>query len=455
MRKNGIILLLAIISSVASSAQLLTNSPYSRYGLGETHFQGFADQIAMGSTGRASRNSLTMSLLNPASYSAFKMTNYRFGVASYLGTLTQGNQSLKVNSAALRYFALGFQLNKKKDWGLAVGAMPYSSTGYNIEYKVDSSFGSINNVLQGKGDITRMFIGTGKDINDNLALGFQASYLFGKISDSRTIDFPSNIPYLDYRESSTDYIRGFMFEAGAQYHINGRIAHYDSLVSDTAVVIRRDTTYLQHNFGLTFQLSNNVNTRRELYARTFEESNGIEYVRDTISLIDNLKGKTTLPSTIGFGYSLANTNGRWRLALDYSYTLWSLYKNGFSSESLNDNHQFGIGYSFRPSVRFHDDNVNIFQKTEYRFGARYSTPILNLNNTGISEYGISFGLGIPLRTRTITEEFKFQTVFSSLDIGVEYVQRGTLNNNLIQENYWRFVFGVSLNDKWFNKRKID
>ena len=79
---------------------------------------------------------------------------------------------------------------------------------------------------------------------------------------------------------------------------------------------------------------------------------------------------------------------------------------------------------------------------------------MNFNNADITDLGISFGMGIPLRTRTVNEEFKYETVFSSLDIAVEYFQRGTLTNNLIQENYWRFVIGVSLNDKWFNKRKI-
>ncbi|TNE81644.1 MAG: hypothetical protein EP332_03190 [Bacteroidetes bacterium] len=456
MRKNKILLLVALICSLSASAQLLTQSPYSRYGLGEQYFQGFSDQVALGSTGLAQRHSLNMNILNPASYSALRMTNFRLGATSFITQLQQGNQSITTNSAGLRYLTLAFQLNKKKDWGLAFGALPYSGKGYTIQYTTDSSFGSITNSLSGSGDLTRFFLGTGKELGDHISVGVQASYIFGKLSDRRSFAFPSGSPYLNYRESATDYIGGFMLEGGLQAYFPGRIVRKDSIENaDLTKSLRRDTTYLKHSFGLYYQLSTSMNITRELFSRTYLEANGREYIKDTIQLVDDLKGNISLPSSIGFGYQLEQASGKWRINLDYRYNLNSLYKNSFSAEALNDYHQVSFGYGFRPSTKFYDDKVNFLKKTEYRIGARYSTALLQINNTDVPEYGISFGLGIPLRTRTVTEEFKYQTVFSSLNVSVEYVQRGTLQNNLVQENYWRFVFGVSLNDKWFNKRKID
>lgn len=456
MRKNKILLFVALLCSMGASAQLLTQSPYSRYGLGEQYFQGFSDQVAMGSGGLAQRHSLNMNLLNPASYSALRMTNFRLGATSFITELKQGDQTINTNSAGLRYLTLGFQLNKKKDWGLAFGALPYSGKGYTIQYTVDSSFGNITNSLSGTGDLTRYFIGTGKEIGDYLSVGLQASYIHGKLSDRRSIVFPVGSPYINYRESAADYIGGFMLEGGLQAYFPGRIVRKDSVENlDKTKTVRRDTTYLKHSFGLYYQVSTNLNVRRELFARSFIEANGREFVKDTIQFVDDLKGTISLPSSIGFGYQLEQASGKWRINFDYRYNLNSLYKNSFSTEALNDYHHINLGYGFRPSTKFYDDQVNFLKKTEYRIGARYSTALLQINNTDVPEYGISFGFGIPLRTRTVTEEFKYQTVFSSLNVSVEYVQRGTLQNNLVQENYWRFVFGVSLNDKWFNKRKID
>jgi hypothetical protein len=42
-----------------------------------------------------------------------------------------------------------------------------------------------------------------------------------------------------------------------------------------------------------------------------------------------------------------------------------------------------------------------------------------------------------------------------MNIGYEYGKRGTTNAGLIQENYSNITISLSLNDKWFLKRKID
>jgi len=45
--------------------------------------------------------------------------------------------------------------------------------------------------------------------------------------------------------------------------------------------------------------------------------------------------------------------------------------------------------------------------------------------------------------------------FSNLNMGVEYGRKGTTKANLVQENYTNVVMSLSLNDKWFVKRKYD
>ena len=93
-----------------------------------------------------------------------------------------------------------------------------------------------------------------------------------------------------------------------------------------------------------------------------------------------------------------------------------------------------------------------WDRVTYRAGLRFKKTGLLINNTGvannfteINDFGMSFGLGLPLRRQ-----------LSNVNIGVEYGKRGTLANNLIKENYFNFRISLSLNDvNWFVKRKIN
>jgi hypothetical protein len=44
---------------------------------------------------------------------------------------------------------------------------------------------------------------------------------------------------------------------------------------------------------------------------------------------------------------------------------------------------------------------------------------------------------------------------SKVNIGAEWLQRGTVANGLVQENYFRVYIGVSFADKWFYRYRYD
>ena len=69
---------------------------------------------------------------------------------------------------------------------------------------------------------------------------------------------------------------------------------------------------------------------------------------------------------------------------------------------------------------------------------------LNINGESISEFGISFGLGIPSGG-----------LFSNINTTVELGKRGTTDANLVEENFVNFQISLSLNDRWFIKRKYN
>ena len=86
---------------------------------------------------------------------------------------------------------------------------------------------------------------------------------------------------------------------------------------------------------------------------------------------------------------------------------------------------------------------NYFERITYRAGINYQKTGLVVNETEINEYGISFGMSLPIGLK-----------LSNVNLGFEIGKRGTTDNNLIEENFYNFRLSLSLNDKWFGKRKI-
>ena len=80
----------------------------------------------------------------------------------------------------------------------------------------------------------------------------------------------------------------------------------------------------------------------------------------------------------------------------------------------------------------------------YRAGVRFEDTGIELNNEKINEFGISFGAGLPVGR-----------LFSNMNVGLEYGTRGTSKANLVREKFINLSISMSLNDKWFQKRKID
>ncbi|MGA9269483.1 MAG: hypothetical protein WBV45_02595, partial [Lutimonas sp.] len=84
-----------------------------------------------------------------------------------------------------------------------------------------------------------------------------------------------------------------------------------------------------------------------------------------------------------------------------------------------------------------------FNRITYRAGFHYQKSGLVVNDTEINEYGISFGVSLPIGLK-----------LSNVNMGFEMGKRGTTDNNLIEENFYNFRLSLSLNDKWFRKQKI-
>jgi long-subunit fatty acid transport protein len=207
--------------------------------------------------------------------------------------------------------------------------------------------------------------------------------------------------------------------------------------------------YYKYNFSNGIQLGAGLvagtnskisATENRLGYRYFITSTGVDNVIDTVLNEPSVKGDILLPANIGFGFSLAKTD-KWLVGADYQLQLWEKYRYFDQPDSLKNSMRFSVGGQYTPSV---STVSNYFQRITYRAGFRYSNSFLELRNQRIDEFGISFGLGLPLpRTR------------STINLAAEIGTRGTTTENLIKENFVRFTLGLSIFERWFIIRKYD
>jgi hypothetical protein len=151
----------------------------------------------------------------------------------------------------------------------------------------------------------------------------------------------------------------------------------------------------------------------------------------------------TLPSRFSIGAGIGKPRS-WFVGGEYTAINSSKFFNPLYSSlttKYEDGYNVSLGGFFIP--RYNSFN-NYYKRVVYRAGLYYEKTGLNINNESINEFGISFGLGLPVGD-----------FFSNANLGFEIGKRGTTKNNLIQENFVNFQLSLSLNDRWFQKRKYD
>ena len=144
---------------------------------------------------------------------------------------------------------------------------------------------------------------------------------------------------------------------------------------------------------------------------------------------------------IGISYQ---KDGKFLIGADYSLGTWSKAVIPGETSVLQNSQSFNIGGQFTPN---NNSLRSYLALVDYRLGARYEKTNIRINNTDIKEYALTFGLGLPLPRNG--------GAFYKVNIAGEYGQRGTLNNNLIKENFFTVHIGFTLNDTWFNRYKFD
>jgi long-subunit fatty acid transport protein len=188
-----------------------------------------------------------------------------------------------------------------------------------------------------------------------------------------------------------------------------------------------------------------LSSTRQYVLRSLAIGGGSRNVRDTVLSTDNESGSMTLPMGLKAGLSV-NYNDKIVVAADAEYTEWSAYKttfpsSGASGDAFRNSMAFALGTSYTQDI---NDYNNFLKRVEYRAGFRYEQSNIIINNNGVDMMGISAGLGLPMGKSR-----------SKVNVSFEYLKRGSTSNSLIQEDYFRFILGITFADRWFVRYRYD
>ena len=417
------LILIITVLSFNISAQTGINSPYSRYGLGQLHSENpNTPAMSMGGLSLGVHDPTAINPANPASYGSLDSSSFLFemGVAGNITNLKTSLLSESGYDATLSYIFIGFPVTRW--WRSSVGIMPYSKIGYNVEIVVEvENFSDVIHSFTGDGGLNQIFWGNGFNITKNLRAGINTTFLFGQSSRSSMIYYPDSVFIYGTKVESKIRGGGFIFDYGLQYDIN---------INSTT----------QATIGLTYANKFDVNAKRSYLSKTVTGGFGgeVETVKDTIEFIPDEKGTFVVPQRFGLGFAVIK-EGKWLVGADFEWQNWEEFNVYDVADTLSNSWHVTIGGEFTPN---HTNISSLFKRITYRGGLRYNQSYLNFNGTKINEFGISFGLGFPMK--------KSKT---GVDLGIEIGRRGTTDNLLIQENFVNILLGISIQEHWFHKRK--
>ncbi|TVQ10163.1 MAG: hypothetical protein EA361_14385 [Bacteroidetes bacterium] len=416
-----IVSLFLIIWSSALQGQSKINSPYSMFGPGEVKGSEYFRNMSMGGISQGFRSNVTVNYLNPASYTAIDSLSFVFDGTVFSHIYQQKVSNLEQTTGYTAMANINFAFPVTRRWSVAAGLLPWSQLGYNISDFQDDDAGRINYFYEGSGGISQVYMGHGFRLHKGLSAGVNISYLFGKAED-RLVAQSDSIGFHRTGWSYSDQVSGLMLSYGLQWQFP---------IDET----RRLT------LGATYTGSTGLDIQQSSFiTRSLPGAPGI----DTLNFKEGQKGKMEIPASIAAGVFM-NINPRWSGGVDFQSQNWSSYKTFDSVHNLNDAYMLRAGAVFNPRVETY---TGFFNRLEYRFGARYGQSFLTLQDRSgayqdFSEFGISFGLGIPVRRS-----------LSALNLGFEYSQRSSGSADLIQENYFRFNIGINVYERWFVRRKF-
>ena len=428
MRISRLFIFCFLAMAYSSLAQTTTDSPYSFYGLGDINSRAFANQRSMGGAGTALAEDAYVNTLNPATLGSLRKTTFSVDFNLDLKTMESTSVSQKTTRGYFNNLSVAFPIGKRA--GISANLRQYTKIGYNIEAdQTDVVLGEYQFIYDGKGGVNEFLFGAGysiiSDTVKTLSFGANFIYYFGSaITNRRATNYTDSQDALSSNQRNTSRVRDLAYDFGL---------YFDYRFSKLTKIA----------LGATYAPSVNLSSTINTVAYNYRSINGDELIKDTV-VFSSTNGETKMPSSINFGVAL-DLGKSWKVLADYQYQDWSELTILGNNANLNSRSIIAIGVQNIPNP---DAVAKFLQSFSYRAGYRFTNTRLNVNSQSVTEYAITAGLGIPL--------MKSKTS-STINIGMEFGNRGAKENGLIKESFTNFYLGISFNpmnkQRWFKPSK--
>lgn len=413
------IILTAIICLIGFGAfsQEGTTSPYSFYGIGTLKFRGTAENRMMAGISTYS-DSIHLNIQNPAGLAGLRLTTLTAGTSFESETQKSDAGEVNTSTTSVDYVAVGIPMGK---FGASFGLLPFTSVGYSITDEGES----LNTLYSGSGGLNKAFLALAYQVTKDLSVGVDVSYNFGRIENTALVDSNDNSFEFATSERNESDLSGLSYNFGLAY----KKLLDNGLEVSAGVTYTPGTNFNSRNFREIATVLVSSNTDEQLVV--FSEEIAVE---DT---------DFTFPSQLTVGGGLGKPKN-WFVGLEVTDQKTSNFTNRtFEIDNVifTDAIKYRVGGFYIPDYNAINSYV---KRIVYRGGFRFEGTGINVNGEDINEFGISFGVGLPAGR-----------LFSNINLGFELGSRGTLNQGLVQENFFNVFLGLSLNDRWFEKRYFD
>lgn len=428
-------IILGCFAISASAQDTGVNSPFSRYGLGLLSSQAQGFNQGMSGLAYGMRDGRELNFKNPASYSAIDSLTFLFdmGVSLQNGNFSDGKASVNARNASFDYLSMGFRINR--GFGMSFGLMPISNIGYKISSTGQQFDGGITGdvtptiTYNGTGGLREVYAGLGYAPIKQISLGVNVGYVWGVMSHVATNSYSDNTVQAINRAYSTD-IRTYDLDAGLQWR-------------------QRVNSKNHFTLGLTYSLGHDIAGKSYFYNQRISSS--------TVQAADTLVAEKawSLPQTFGAGLTWEYGNSL-RIGADYTLQQWSKAKQPMltqsagglltyqgSSAGYQDGQRITVGAEYVQNPQ----GLSWASRVRYRAGFSYGDSYTLIDGSdGPHSYVASVGAAFPIITRFSNRSF--------LNVSAQYERVEPQVAGQLTENYFRLSLGITFNERWFMKWKV-
>ncbi len=409
MKLNFAIILFLFLTQIIYSQ---SSSPYTRFGIGNLKYSFSARQQGMGQLGVSLLDKAHISTTNPASWVDFNRTRIEFGLVYNGVSISSSNSSYYTAETEIEGFTFGFPVSADYGIGVAAGLIPYS----RISYKAVQNYNSVDTLIsdysidyEGRGGLSKLFIGSSYRLPFDFSLGATLDYYFGNLNYYSTLKFKNEDNY------------------SAEYNLSYRPTGFGTTVGFISSNINEifQLTFLSDiRFGGSFNYISTLDTDTILTTTS-------SILVDTIA---QSRTRIEIPLRVNLGLSFI-FGKNYLVTIDYSSQNFSEYKiAGNKFNELRNAFKFSTGFEYIPAQQL---GMTFWERVNWRFGLSYEKTPYYFRNTGIDQYSIFGGLTFPLGSD------------NSIDFALQYSSRGTTENNLLKENFIKLNLGISFGELWF------